>query len=578
MAGKPIHPATVHFPITFITLAGLLDLLHGAAESPITSSFVASAVKTIGLDFPLSVVPVLSFYATILALITIVPAILSGGSQLLPLIQRDGFGTAKARAALAHALLNDVATAMLGYNFWTRRTVVNYVPNTTNIALSGALALPLVLFAASLGGELVYTYGGGGWEGRHKIIEVPFPSTTHDNTTSQHNPKRLPANSFKMMNWAKQQMANVVGTQEPIYGPSAIQSVALQTETTPYTELTRDDMKWVNMDTTSVETQTFHLTAASGHLGLAQVIYSNVAGLRTTVQFNSKIFYPKSESKPNMWSSSQLSDVEFNEEKTNFYAENCAIELSEDGKTYKIKSATNPKAIVNLTVTRTSPGFVVGKNGTTYYGTDPKAPWGSMRHAFWPRNTVEGSIITEDGPVDFKGTAVFVHALQGMKPHHAAAKWKFIDFEGPTYSAIMMEFITPKSYGSTAVNVGGITKDGEILIAGSSNSALHTKIKGDPENDWPVPEAIKGEWKGKTKDGKDVDAVLESPLGERLDKIDVMAEVPGFVKSIVAAAAGTKPYIYQFSPDAPVSLKLKIGDEEITEEGSLFTEAVFLCE
>lgn len=69
----------------------------------------------------------------------------------------------------------------------------------------------------------------------------------------------------------------MAGTQEPIYGPSAIRSVAEQTATVPYTELTRDDLKWVNMDSTSVETQVFYLTADSGHLAFVQVIHSNVA-------------------------------------------------------------------------------------------------------------------------------------------------------------------------------------------------------------------------------------------------------------------------------------------------------------
>ena len=42
-----------------------------------------------------------------------------------------------------------------------------------------------------------------------------------------------------------------------------------------------------------------------------------------------------------------------------------------------------------------------------------------------------------------------------------------------------------------------------------------------------------------------MEAVIEGPLDQRLDRIDVMAEVPGFVKKIVGAAVGTKPYIYQ---------------------------------
>lgn len=79
-----------------------------------------------------------------------------------------------------------------------------------------------------------------------------------------------------MMNWAKKTMANVAGTAEPIYGPSAIIPVGKQAETTPYTELSREDMKWVAMDSTSVETQTFYFMANSGHIAMAQIIHSNV--------------------------------------------------------------------------------------------------------------------------------------------------------------------------------------------------------------------------------------------------------------------------------------------------------------
>jgi hypothetical protein len=72
-------------------------------------------------------------------------------------------------------------------------------------------------------------------------------------------------------------LANVVGTEEPIYGPSAIRSVAEDAKATPYTETTRDHLKWIALDQTSVETQVFYFMADSGHIGLAQIIYSNVA-------------------------------------------------------------------------------------------------------------------------------------------------------------------------------------------------------------------------------------------------------------------------------------------------------------
>lgn len=105
----------------------------------------------------------------------------------------------------------------------------------------------------------------------------------------------------------------------------------------------------------------------------------------------------------------------------NFYADNCSIELSGAGDEYHIKSSTSKKAVVDLKFKKAAPGFMAGKNGTTFFGTDPEKPWASMYHAFWPICAVEGSMVTQTGPVDFKGRGIFIHALQGAKPHHLGA-------------------------------------------------------------------------------------------------------------------------------------------------------------
>ena len=78
------------------------------------------------------------------------------------------------------------------------------------------------------------------------------------------------------MNWFKQQLANVVGTEEPEYGPTAIQPVTKQAETTPYSIITKDDLNWKAMESTNVETQTFYFMSDDGTTSMAQVIYSNV--------------------------------------------------------------------------------------------------------------------------------------------------------------------------------------------------------------------------------------------------------------------------------------------------------------
>jgi hypothetical protein len=137
-----------------------------------------------------------------------------------------------------------------------------------------------------------------------------------------------------------------------------------------------------------------------------------------------------------------------------------------------------------------------------------------------------------------------------------------------------MEYTTPESYGSTVVCVSGIATEGHLLTAGVDGTVKHTETKQDSTNDWPEPSSAAYHWVGKTTDGKDITADLAGPLGPKYDRVDVMAEVPGFVKAIVATAAGTKPYIYQFAPK--MTLKIKVGDEVKEEEGTLFTEATFI--
>jgi hypothetical protein len=154
------------------------------------------------------------------------------------------------------------------------------------------------------------------------------------------------------------------------------------------------------------------------------------SGIKITTQFNTKIFYADAKT-PNLWSSDALENHSFDEGKFNFRAKGCSTELNEAGNEYHIKSNTNKQSIVDLKFTQTAPGFVVGNDGTSNFGTDPKKPWGSMRHAFWPRCQVEGNIITPSGPLDVKGRGFFVHALQGMKPHHAG---KLIELFTPSAS------------------------------------------------------------------------------------------------------------------------------------------------
>lgn len=190
---------------------------------------------------------------------------------------------------------------------------------------------------------------------------------------------------------------------------------------------------------------------------------------------------------------------------------------------------------------------MAGNDGTSHYGTDPKKPWGMMRHLFWPRCTASGTMKTKQKTYDLKGRALFIMANQGMKPHHAAARWNFVNFQTPTYSAVTMEFTTPPSYGKTVVNVGAIAKDGELVYAGVTNSVKHLAAEKDPVIGWLEPKAIQVEWKGKNKSGQEVSAEIMGDLGQKVDRVDVLAHIPTIIKNLIGGVVGTKPIIYQVS-------------------------------
>jgi hypothetical protein len=121
-----------------------------------------------------------------------------------------------------------------------------------------------------------------------------------------------------------------------------------------------------------------------------------------------------------------------------------------------------------------------------------------------------------------------------------------------------MEFTTPPSYGSTVVNVGAIATDDKIIFGGADNTVEHTESKEDEEVSWPEPTSTKYVWRGKTADGQDAVAEWAGPLGARLDRVDVMGELPGFIKSLASTASGTRPYIYQVSPSKTSSVTYKL--------------------
>lgn len=375
---------------------------------------------------------------------------------------------------------------------------------------------------------------------------------------------------FKMMRWVQSGLSAVAGTAEPEYGKSAIHPVtdSIEEGTPAYRETTKEDFGWLKPSYTNVETQTFYFTCfKTGYVGFAQVIHSNVMGVHTTAQFTFRFYNSKGPEENNIWTSTKLED--FRTDGSNFYAKNLSIEISDDNTEYVLKSGVNENSVVEMKFKRLVPGVIFGKDGTTLYGDDIQNPWGSMRHVFWPRCSVEGIVKSQDKTYSVEGYTMFVMAMQGMKPHHAAKAWNFLNFQSENFSAVQMEFTTPKSYANTKVNVAILTSNDKILVASINNSVVHKDSTVD-EVGWPVPKSIVFNYDGVNSNLK---ASVSGELNHLVERVDVMAEIPQFVKTIVSGVAGARPYIYQYCDEMEADVE---GYEK--EKGVGYIEVTFISD
>lgn len=301
-----------------------------------------------------------------------------------------------------------------------------------------------------------------------------------------------------------------------------------------------------------------------------------------TAQFVVRLAHDEIE-EDNVWTSTQLED--FEAKGTEFNAHECHISLIKSGGAYKVSSSVCRDSLVDITFTRDTKGFKIGEKGTSLYGTDLSNPWGSMFHCFWPRCSVTGSLNVKGKRIELGGDSakgMFVFAMQGMKPHHAAKAWNFTTVHGPTMSAVLMEFTTPPSYGCVKVGVAGVVRNGELLFTAKEATIKHEQCQVDEETGWSVPQHLVYDFEGpkitQSTDTPACTAHIEGDVGRMVQRVDVMAEIPAFVKKVVVGIAHAKPYVYQWS-NKKLGMKITLEDGTVVEEdGHGWMEATFISE
>lgn len=398
-----------------------------------------------------------------------------------------------------------------------------------------------------------------------------------------------------MFKWIQGGISAVTGMQEPEYGSSHFHSTTgrlVDSKINPYSKaiVANKDFDFQNPQNQHVETATLYLNdLETGYCGFVQIIHSNI-GITTTAQCTFKLYNNKMKDFEQIWTSTKLENFSIEEGK-NFKADGFELLWTEDN-CVKLHCEVNPESIVSVLFKPITGGVKFGKDPNSYYGPSIEENWGSMRHVFMPRCSVEGNITNlKNGlVVDLtpdKTFGLYVMALQNMKPHHAAKEWKFVWFANEKDSLILMQFETPKSYANGIVSTAIFTENDKVICCPVDNETTLLGEYKDEETGWSYAKEIDYKFKGhliaddeneetKSDPESKVEFELKGPLTNIIERVDVMNEMPQFVKNIVSGVAATKPFIYQYYSEDLVLTRSDDKDAKIT--GSAWVEVTYIVD
>jgi len=342
-----------------------------------------------------------------------------------------------------------------------------------------------------------------------------------------------------------------------------------------------------------------------------------------TSQITFKLYNPKT--KKTIWKSVNASGFKSNGrscKSDQFEIKHTGTPTTEE--TYLVTANLDKTTQISLKFTKpaSAPGFKLGDGphgGISIFGKDQEDGKrdGIVVHRFHPLVKSSGSLMIDGQVYDATGEAMFVGAIQGMRPDSVASRWNFAFFtsgggnENGKFGdvrAVQMELETTDQYGSkgpksgrTKVNIGAVYTSEQstpLFVTGQTynspsatpfpkvsddvSTATHLSTGADKETGYSVPLGVAFEWQGKRIDGKGqasakvvVDKLgLNVGEGGLIEKVDVLAEIPYVIRKGLAAVTGTKPFLYQYLN--PATLELNVDEEVVPVKGWLFSEATFV--
>ncbi|KAF8273232.1 oxidative stress survival, Svf1-like protein [Lactarius quietus] len=359
-------------------------------------------------------------------------------------------------------------------------------------------------------------------------------------------------------------------------------------------ELEPKDLEWKCESGFVTETQIWYSILEDGSSLMCQVIHSSVGVWYPTIQFTFKVFNPRTGE--NIWRSVNVTNFLTpppNLDKRSSQADEFTITHKDAPDTEFPNHIRSPPTSTNGRPVGV-PGFKIGKGpdgGNSYFGPDAAKPEGYV---------TSGNITVKGKKLAIESPGMFVHAIQGMRPNLVASRWNFTHFQSLAHggvSAIQMEFTTTNDYGRkgagsgyVGVNLAAVTaetkwpNESQPEKAEIISRAQHLKSVHDPDTGYSQPTELLFRWGGPS--------ILPGAAGPiegtltvdgLIEKVDVLAEIPSVIKTVVSYVAGTKPYIYQWITPAKLKLAgpnsvLPGLESGLEVEGFAYTEATFISE
>ncbi|ORX90380.1 oxidative stress survival, Svf1-like protein [Basidiobolus meristosporus CBS 931.73] len=329
--------------------------------------------------------------------------------------------------------------------------------------------------------------------------------------------------------------------------------------------LTTEDFKWTLASGSATETVTYYIHLKDGGLLFVQLAHSNI-GLSPTIQTSARYVsgdIHKFETANHSSRSFKLS------------ADRLSVNLDgmsiQHGKGNEMTVELSLKNIhVNFTFTPVDSGYKIGEGKTFFNKVNSN---NFICHKFLPGGRVTGKIILNGKESELAGDGIFIHALLGLKPHEAASKCNLISLQSENAALSMLQFETPRSYGSKDVTQGAFVYNNELVAVTVDNTSSFVATKLDPDTKYEVPTEIKYIWSGETLKKEKFVAEMTVKPQFLLAKIDVLSELPFLLRKVIQTLF-TKPYVYQYYDNAEV--QVVIGEEKINFNGKAFYECSFL--